>query len=218
LSDGTENPGEDEWLDEFLFRKELNTIRFFVGDFRNYPWIDKEFQKEKTLLLIEDEAVRAQAVERHKRAFGKSLEATNLFERLLDKLFQKYTATNPDIDIEMAALTAVCFAAGRLRGLAESLDELERLRAAEHARKVRATAEQTDQARRQAIEARRQLGEPTRQAAREMMARRPHLSLNACASAIAAGRDISGVRRMIEELFPKGPDGKRRYMAHDPAE
>ncbi len=68
-----------------------------------------------------------------------------------------------------------------------------------------------------AVEERRKLGEPTRQKAREIMRQRPHLSWTACANVIAeSGRDARGVARVIEELFPRGADGTRRYVGDNP--
>lgn len=71
-----------------------------------------------------------------------------------------------------------------------------------------------------ATKKRRELGNATRDRARKLMARKPHLSWTACANEIAAafGRDSRGVARVIEELFPKGSDGKRRYKLDDPQE
>ena len=66
--------------------------------------------------------------------------------------------------------------------------------------------------------ARRALGDSTRQKARELMRRKPHLTWSGCASEIADGRDTSGVRQVIKSLFPLGPDGRRTYREDDPAD
>jgi hypothetical protein len=114
----------------------------------------------------------------------------------------------------VAVLTQAAFNAGFLAGSASEYSAPANLRKARGEK----TLESTERNRQVALQVRRQLGEPTRQRARDLMRRRPHLSWTACANAISEGRDPRGVARVIEELFPVGVDGKRRYMGDDPQE
>ena len=69
----------------------------------------------------------------------------------------------------------------------------------------------TDKGIKAAAAERRKLGEPMREAARVLMARKPHLTLNRCATEIADGRDISTIREILQPLWPKGSDGVARF-------
>ena len=108
------------------------------------------------------------------------------------------------INIHCAELFLAGFALGKISERGESflIRAIQKARASNHQKSTIA-----------ASRSRRALTDPKREAAREIMSRRSHLTLSACAKAVVSkiGGDESSTRRAIKPLFVKGRMAKYYY-------
>lgn len=114
----------------------------------------------------------------------------------------------------VAVLTRYAFNAGFITGQASENSHQANLESS----KGQALLAANEQNRDAATKKRLSIGEPTREAARELMRRKPWLSLSACATEIAGARDQKGIREMIKPLFRRDVGGRWQFAGDDPPE